>query len=66
MLFFLIVASLNAFFEGAHLPGVVHGDDGGDPPQQLQASLAGFGKIHKGAEQQPVDKYWSALGMKVP
>ena len=34
------------------VPGVVHGGDG-DPPQQLQASLAGFERIHRGAEQKP-------------
>ena len=33
--------------------GVLHGGDGDLPQEQLQASLAGFGRIHKGAEQKP-------------
>ena len=35
--------------------GVVHGGDGDPPQEQLQASLAGFGRIHKGAEQKPAN-----------
>ena len=47
-------------YGGDLVPGVVHGGDGDPLQEQLQASLAGFGRIHKGAEQKPDN-----MGVKV-
>ena len=47
---------LDVVHKGILIPGVVDGGDGDPPHQQLQASLAGFGRIHRGAEQKPGQK----------
>ena len=55
----LVILELHLVCGGDLVPGVVHGvlhGGDGDPPQeQLQASLAGFGRIRKGAEQKPAN-----------
>ena len=51
----LVILELHLICDGDLVPGVVHGGDGDPPQEQLQASLAGFGRIHKGAEQKPAN-----------
>ena len=55
----LVILKLHLVCGGDLVPGVVdgvlHGGDGDPPQEQLQASLAGFGRIRKGAEQKPAN-----------